>query len=241
MALAKRQRLEKKRRNWTKWEKSWILQREAQRAFPFCFCFSSHALIHSAERPISVIFPTSGFDRRFYLLSRPKSCRHGPTSDNCVDTQHQLGCSQTALIFADRWPGMSGPWSASYISYTYKLRHVSPSYLNHYFCRSLSSFFYFMEIILLTLVQCSGFYCPARWLVTVTERLEGVHIQRGTHWSLLHSNKQKTLCWIFMTLRAPRWWVWRWTGGKTCRRERITEGRESCGRSTHQPPSAPSF
>lgn len=44
-------------------------------------------------------------------------------------------------------------------------------------------------------------------------------MQRARHWSLLHSNKQWTLCWIFMAFRAPRWYIWGWTGGKTCQRE----------------------
>ena len=54
----------KKRRNCTKWVKSWILQWEAQRPFPCCFCFSSHALIHSAERPITAADSTCSVGRK---------------------------------------------------------------------------------------------------------------------------------------------------------------------------------
>lgn len=132
------------------------------KAFPLLFLF-----LFSCADSLS---RTANYGRWFYLLSRPKSCRHGPTSVNCVDTQHQLGCSQTALILAHCWPGMSGPWSVNgphprqqdvpnriakptlgYLSrLSYSLIstnsfHVSPSYLTHYFRRSLSSFLYFIE------------------------------------------------------------------------------------------------
>lgn len=51
----------------------------------------------------------------------------------------------------------------------------------------------------------------------------------GTHWSLPHSNKHWTLCWIFMTLRAPRWCVWRWTEEKPV----IESGLEHHGRTVN--------
>lgn len=56
----------------------------------------------------------------------------------------------------------------------------------------------------------------------------------GTHWSLPHSNKHWTLCWIFMTLCAPRWYVWRRTGEKPV----IESGLEHHGR-TVNPVSGP--
>lgn len=71
------------RRNYTEHVKSWALQCLAQGAFPFIFCFSSHALIGSAAQPIGAIpssHSTNPTDR--------KSRRHGLTSAN--DEGHTL-------------------------------------------------------------------------------------------------------------------------------------------------------
>lgn len=71
---------------------------------------------------------------------------------------------------------------------------------------------------------------------TVTQGLECEHAE-GTHWSLLHSNKQWTLCWIFMTHHAPGKES---EAGQGEKKNPVMEDCECCGCSTplpHQPPS----
>ena len=58
--------------------KSLILKWQAWGALPFFFCFSSHAGL--TEQPIRVLSLTDRLCRQFHILSRPKSCRQGPTS-----------------------------------------------------------------------------------------------------------------------------------------------------------------
>ena len=58
-----------------------------QRAFPFSFCSSSLALIHSAEHSIKVISLANGLRHCFYACNWPKSNQQGPT----VSYTHRRG------------------------------------------------------------------------------------------------------------------------------------------------------